>query len=67
MKEKEDKLEEIDRKLDYSNSINERALYSYHGRNQSFTRSFGNVMYQDNSLWAASRLKSRLVDGFKDR
>ena len=32
-----------------------------------FSDSFNNMMFQDNSLWAASRLKSALIGGNKHR
>ena len=45
VRDKTSRNEDLETKFDYSNSVNERILYSQHGRNQSFTRSFGNVMY----------------------
>ena len=35
---------------------NTTAIFDQFGRSTKFSDSFNNMMYQDNSLWAASRL-----------
>lgn len=40
-----------------------RDLFSTYGKTTRFSESFNNMMFQDNSLWAASRLQQRLTHG----
>ena len=42
-------------------------MFQDHGKSNKFSESFNNMMYQDNSLWAASRLQQRLSLGHKAR
>ena len=46
---------------------NTTAIFDQFGRSTKFSDSFNNMMYQDNSLWAASRLQQRLSHGQKQR
>jgi len=50
-----------------SNPLQTRALFQEFGKTTKFTDSFNNLMYQDNSLWAASRLQKRLNQGHQLR
>ena len=40
-----------------------RFLFQEFGKSSKFSDSFNNNMYQDNSLWAATRLNQRLNQG----
>ena len=48
-------------------SYQDNNFYYAHGRNHSFTSSFSTVMYQDNSLDAATRIKTRFFQSHKEK
>jgi hypothetical protein len=39
-----------------------RFVHLHHGKTGHFSSSFNGVMYRDNSLWAASRQRAKLLD-----
>ena len=61
------KMKVNERRRSKIHPVQMNVMCTEYGKSSNFSESFNNIMYEDNSLWAATRFKQRLTSGQEQR